>query len=118
MAKQQTNQQQVKATARQSNWGYVNITTPTSYVTANVTFPVPFLAVPKSVIVTMTGYRNTASGAPASLADFNNGYGAGYSQTPFVTSVTTTGFTLYISAGTSNNIGASYIGYSWSAEAA
>lgn len=116
MAIQQINTQQVSPLYRQSNWGYINNTGTTSYITKNVTFPVPFTSIPKSIIVTLTGYRTIASGAPTSLADFDNGYGANYSQSAFVGNVTLTGFTLYISAGTSNTIGGSYIGYSWAAE--
>lgn len=115
MAKQKINAQQ-QTVFRQSNWGYIQILSTVSSTSTTVTFPVAFSAVPKSIQVTLTGYRNTASGAPTSLADFTQTYGNNYSQTAFVRSASTTGFTLDISAGTSNSIGASYIGFSWTAE--
>ena len=118
MAKQQTNQQQVKATARQSGWGFIQIVSTVNSATATVTFPTAFAVVPKSIIVTLTGYRATGGGAPTSLADFNTAYGNNYSQSPFVYNASNTGFSVGISAGTSNSIGASYIGFSWIAEAA
>lgn len=107
---------QIDPVSRQSNWGYINNTGTVNNISTTVTFPVAFATVPKSIIATLTGYRATGSGAPTSLADFNNGYGANYSQSIFITGVSTTGFTLNISAGTSNSIGASYLGYSWTAE--
>ena len=108
---------QLDPVTHQSGWGYIQISSTVSSTSTAVTFPTAMASVPKSIVATLTGYRATGSGAPSSLADFTQAYGNNYSQTVFIRNASTTGFTLDISAGTSNSIGASYIGYSWMAEA-
>ena len=117
MAETKVTKNEIAAKSRQSGWGYIQITSSVASQDQAVTFPVPFDAVPNSIQVTLTGYRATASGAPTSLADFTIRYGNNYTQTPFVINASATGFTVSVSAGTSNYIGASYIGFSWTAEA-
>ena len=115
MVKQRANQQQTKPTARQSGWGYVLVTTGTAKTTATVTFPTPFAAPPKAVITGNTGYKNTGA-VPTSQSDMNGQYGGGYAVTTYPYNITATGFTVDILASTT--FGASYVGYTWIAEAA
>lgn len=115
MAKQQTNQQQVKATSRQSGWGYTTVASTTSVTNVAVTFPTPFAAPPK-VILGLLGWKSGA--APTAITDFNGDYGASFSTAVFATNITATGFTARINSGNGNAFGGgSYNGFNWIAEA-
>lgn len=113
MPKQQTNQQQVKATARQTGWNYT--TNPGGSNTANVavTFPTPFAAAPK-VIGCPTGYK--VGTVPVVISDFNGVYSGNVLPSLYILNISTTGFTAYINAA-AGSFGASYNGFSWMAEA-
>lgn len=110
MAKQQLNQQQTKATARQTGWTYTTNPGGSTSSSVSVTFSTAFAAAPK-VIVGLLGY--TTGSAPTSTASFTGAYTN--QVTCFAVNVTTTGFTVYTTAASA--FGASYNGISWIAEA-
>lgn len=112
MAKQQINSQQISPTARQSGWGFVNITTSGTEQGVAVTFPTPFASVPKCVIVTPHGWT---TGTPTNLASFTGHYGASFGLSIHAVNITATGFTVAFRGNQA--FGVSKSAFSWIAEA-
>lgn len=99
------------ANNRQTGWNYTTNPGGQNRASKTVTFPIPYTAPPK-VMVTALGYKT--GGTPTSVTEFN-GLFSGTIATPYVTDITTTGFTMYIAAA-SGTFGASFNGFTWSAE--
>lgn len=111
MAKQQTNKQQVKATARQTGWGFVNITVSGTEQFADITFPTAFPSVP---IVTATPLGWTTAGSVGGPNDFNGSYAASFGLSHHVVNITPTGFRILLRGGQA--FGVSKSGFCWTAE--
>ena len=99
------------ASNRQTGWNYTTNPGGANSASKTVTFPTAFSVAPK-VIVTALGYKT--GGTPTSVTEFN-GLFSGTIATPYVANITTTGFTIYIVAAV-GTFGASFNGFTWSAE--
>ncbi len=114
MAETKITQNEISLLSRQSGFDYINITSPANTVSKTVTFPTAFSVAPKSIQVTPTGY--VTGGAPTALSASFTPYGSGFAIGVSISGVSTTGFTVSLTAAGSNNFGVSYTGSSWTAE--